>query len=73
MTTKIQQWDSVLRLLLEIVARRSCFLAEVSELSGCKSKAAQSLHGNDLPMFENRDGKRTSPNDKILASGSNYA
>ena len=48
------------------------FFAEVSELLGCKSRANKTLHGY-LCLNTTKDGKRTSPNDRILASGSNAA
>lgn len=51
------------------------FFAEVSELLGCKSRANKTLHGNELSLClkTKKDGKRTSPNDRIIASGSNTA
>ena len=49
---------SVLRLKLEIVRRKSFFFfffAEVSELLGCKSRANETLHGNELSVFEDKE------------------
>lgn len=37
---------------------KSLFFAEVSELLRCKSRAAESQHGNDLPVVEDKKWRK---------------